>query len=165
MESNAFRLLLDVRNPEEVASVRYNPNEHSKLYKHIVYIPSNLIKYNVDFLLEYFKSYTTIDIICQSGKRSHKIKDKYFKHHENVHVKSIHFNTLEDAYVIKSQGVHLSMTRKIQIISGSIILILFVLLFFYEKAKYLFLGFGLMMLYVGISGNCFMTPILNKEEI
>jgi hypothetical protein len=27
------------------------------------------------------------------------------------------------------------------------------------------LGFGLMMLYVGISGNCFMTPILNKEEI
>ena len=163
MESNTFRLLVDLRNPDEVASRRYNLHEPSNPYKHILYIPSNLIQYNVDGLLDYFKSYTTVDLICQSGKRSQPIKEKYFKHHENVHVKSIHFNTVEDAYVLKSNETHLSMPQKIQILSGSMILLLFVLLFFHDKVKYLFLAFGSMMLYVGLSGNCFMTPILNKE--
>ena len=162
---NRNRLLLDVRNQDEIESVKYNLQEPSNRYKDILYIPSNIIQYNIDHLLEMFTSYDSIDIICKSGTRSKKIKEKYFKENEKVQIAPFHFNTLGDEYVIKSDGLHLSVTRKIQIISGSIVLFLFVLLFFHDNVKYLFLAFGSLMLYVGISGNCFMSPILSKDDI
>jgi hypothetical protein len=162
---NRNSLLLDVRNQDEIESVKYNLQEPSNRYKDILYIPSNIIQYNIDHLLEMFTSYDSIDIICKSGTRSKKIKEKYFKENEKVQIAPFHFNTLGDEYVIKSDGLHLSVTRKIQIISGSIVLFLFVLLFFHDNVKYLFLAFGSLMLYVGISGNCFMSPILSKDDI
>jgi hypothetical protein len=107
----------------------------------------------------------TIYIICCSGTRSKKIKDKYFMKNDNVFVNSKHFDTLENEYIQKSHGFHLSLVRKIQIISGSIILVLFGLLFFHDNVKYMFLLFGFVMIYVGISGNCFMASMLTKNDI
>lgn len=156
-------LLLDVRNQDEIDSIRYNMND--KKYKRVVYIPSTLIKYNVDFLLDCVQHYNNIYIICKSGARSTKVKETYFMDHSNVHVNSVHFNTLEDEHTIQSGEWHLSITRKIQIISGSIILLLFSLVLFYNKVKYMFLLFGLVMVYVGLSGNCFMSSILAKDNI
>ena len=164
-QANTHRLLVDVRNQDEIDSVKYNIHEPSNRYKDILYMPSNIIQYNRDLLLDFFKQYDSIDIICKSGTRSKKIKEKYFKENEKVQIAPFHFNTLGGDFVIKSTGLHLSVTRKIQIISGSIILFLFVLLFFHDKVKYLFLAFGCLMLYVGISGNCFMSPLLSKNDI
>lgn len=84
---------------------------------------------------------------------------------DNVLVNPKHFDTLEHEYIQKSPGIHLSLERKIQIISGSIIVLLFTLLFFHDNVKYMFLLFGLVMIYVGISGNCFMASILTKNDI
>jgi hypothetical protein len=134
-------------------------------FQGVLYIPSNIIKYNLDFLRDHFKEYDDIYIICKSGTRSKKVKDKYFAQNENVHVNDKHFLDLDDASVIKSSEWHLSITRKIQIISGSIILFLFALLLYYKNVKYMFLVFGLVMLYVGISGNCFMAALLIKDDI
>lgn len=85
--------------------------------------------------------------------------------HENVLVNSKHFDTLEPEYIQKTPGIHLSLVRKIQIISGSIIVVLFALLFFHNNVKYMFAVFGLVMIYVGVSGNCFMASILSKNDI
>ncbi len=156
-------LLLDVRNQDEIDAIKYNINDGK--YKTIFYMPSNIIKYNLDFLLNYFKEYDNVYIICKSGARSKKIKDKYFANSKNVYVNSKHFNTLGTELTIQSPGLHLSITRKIQIISGSIILFLFTLLLFYDNVKYIYLFLGLIMLYVGISGNCFMSSILTKDDI
>jgi hypothetical protein len=156
-------LLLDIRNQDEIDTVKYNDSNHT--YKTVLYIPSNIIKYNLEFLFEYFKQYDNVHIICRSGSRSKKIKDKYFMKQDNVFVNSKHFDTLENEYIQKSPGIHLSLVRKIQIISGSIILILFALLFFHNNVKYMFAVFGLVMIYVGVSGNCFMAAILSKNDI
>ena len=157
-------LLLDIRNQDEIDSIKYN-NNNNNTYKTVLYIPSNIIKYNLDFLFEYFKQYDNVYIICRSGTRSKKIKDKYFMKNDNVLVNLKHFDTLEHEYIQKSPGIHLSLVRKIQIISGSIIVLLFTLLFFHDNVKYMFLLFGLVMIYVGISGNCFMASILTKNDI
>jgi len=58
----------------------------------------------------------------------------------------------------------MSITRKIQVISGSIILFIFALSFKYSIAIYIYILLGLFMLYVGISGNCFMSSILTKND-
>jgi rhodanese-related sulfurtransferase len=157
-------LLLDVRNSEEIDEVKYN-NETNE-FKHILYIPSTSIKYNLDFLHDYFTQFDNVYIICRSGARSKKIKDKYFSKNENVYVNSIHFNTLPEKETIKNPGWHLSTMRKIQIISGSIIILLFTLMIFVNNnVKYAFLVFGLVMIYVGVSGNCFMSSILSKDDV
>jgi hypothetical protein len=156
-------LLLDVRNKDEIDSLRFNNNNNE--YRNILYIPSNLIKYNIDFLDEHFKEYANVHIICKSGARSKKIKDKYFRQNDTVHVNSKHFEALDLSSTYKSSEIHLSITRKIQIISGSIIILLFGLLLFYNNVKYAFLLFGIVMIYVGISGNCFMSSILSKDDI
>jgi hypothetical protein len=164
MVSNTSRLLVDVRNQDEIETVQYNL-DGSTQYKTVLYIPSNMIQYNLEWLKEYFKTYDTIDLICKSGTRSKKVKDKYFAENEKVQVKKEHFNTLEKEDVIQTDKTHYSITRKIQIISGTIVLLLFGLLFFHEDVKYMFLVFGSLMLYVGLSGNCFMSPILTKDDI
>jgi hypothetical protein len=55
-------LLLDIRNQDEIDSITYNNNNNNKYntYKMVLYIPSNIIKYNLDFLFEHFKKYDNI---------------------------------------------------------------------------------------------------------
>ena len=72
-------LLLDVRNYDEIANVKYNDIDNK--YNQILYIPSNEIKYNTEFLNNYFTNYDKIDIICNSGNRSKKVKDKIGRAH------------------------------------------------------------------------------------
>jgi hypothetical protein len=156
-------LLLDIRNQDEIDTVKYN-NDNGD-FATILYMPANVIKYNLVFLHEYFEKYDTVYIICKSGNRSHKIKDTYFADDEKVSTNITHFNTMSDEQVIRSSGLHMSLTRKIQIISGSIILLLLLLSLVYDDAKYMFFIFGSLMLYVGISGNCFMSSILTSGDI
>lgn len=157
-ETNHTTLLLDIRNHDEIDTLRYKNDGTTD----VLYMPANIIKYNLEFLHEYFQKYKQVYIICQSGNRSKIIKDKYFSEDEHVMINSIHFNKLDGE---RTPGIHMSLTRKIQIISGSIILLIFLLSLFYKNAVYAYIGLGLFMLYVGISGNCFMSSILTKGDI
>jgi rhodanese-related sulfurtransferase len=157
-EKNHTTLLLDVRNHDEVDTIKYKDGGTSD----VLYMPANIIKYNLEFLHEYFQKYKQVYIICQSGNRSKIIKNKYFSNDEHVMINSLHFNKLDGE---RTPGIHMSLTRKIQIISGTIILLIFLLSLFYNNAVYAYIGLGLFMLYVGISGNCFMSSILTKGDI
>jgi len=66
--------------------------------------------------------------------------------------------------VIISNGIHMNLTRKNQLIVGTIVLLLFILTYFYKYAIIGYLLLGLMMLYIAISGNCFMSSFLTKNE-
>jgi len=156
-------LLLDIRNHDEIDTIKYNLTNN--IITDILYIPSNIIKYNIEFLNEHFTKYNKIYIICKSGSRSKSIKEKYFSQNPDILVNPQHFNNLDDKYILHTPGLYLSITRKIQIISGSIILLLFLLLLYYENVKYIFPLFALFMIYVGVSGNCFMSSILTKNDI
>lgn len=152
-------LILDVRNSDEVARIRYPDS------KNVLYLPAGMIKYNLSFLKEYFKQFESILIICQSGKRSQEVKDKYFSNNENVQVSNDQFNTIDPSLTKKTPGYHFSLTRKIQMISGTLILLLSLGTLYKENVKYAFFLLGLFMIYVGWSGNCFMSSFLNAGEI
>lgn len=156
-------LLLDVRNYDEIANVKYNDIDNK--YNQILYIPSNEIKYNTEFLNNYFTNYDKIDIICNSGNRSKKVKDKYFLSNDKVNNVEINFNKLDNKYIIRSEEINLSLTRKIQIIIGSILLVLFIFSLYNNNILYILPFMSAFMLYVGISGNCFMSSILTKNDI
>lgn len=156
-------LLLDVRNQDEIDTVKYN-NANGN-FTNILYMPANIIKFNLFFLHEYFEKYDNVYIICKSGNRSEKIKDMYFRDDEKISINPTHFNTIQEEQVVRSSGIHISLTRKIQIISGSIILLILLVAQFYSDAIYMFLFFGTLMLYVGISGNCFMSSVLTSGDI
>ena len=87
-ETNHTTLLFDIRNHDEIDTIRYKNDGTTD----VLYMPANIIKYNLEFLHEYFKKYKQVYIICQSGNRSKIIKDKYFSEHEHVMINSIHFN-------------------------------------------------------------------------
>jgi rhodanese-related sulfurtransferase len=154
-------LFLDIRNYDEIDKKHFDPKKNTNM--DILYMPANIIKYNIPYLLKNFEKYDNIKIICQSGNRSNIIKEKYFKDNKNVLVNDVHFKDIHDNVII-SNGIYMNLTRKIQLIVGTIVLLLFILTYFY---KYAFIGYlllGLMMLYVAISGNCFMSSLLTKNE-
>ena len=152
-------LYLDVRNHDEIDSVKLQTTSA------IFYMPSNIIKNNLDFLSTLFEKYDKVYIICRSGSRSKTVKDKYFSNNKKVEVNDVHFESLNDSQVIASKNWHLSLTRKIQIICGTILIAIFCLLYINFNFKYLLLLMGIFMLYVGISGNCFMSSFLTKGDI
>lgn len=155
-------LLFDIRNNDEIDSMKYNVTDSNM---DILYMPANIVKNNLPFLNEYFRKYDKVYIICRSGARSKTIKEKYFMDNDNVFVNEKHFNDLDDKDIIHSDGIHISITRKIQIISGTIILLLFCLSLYNDNVKYMFVLFAFVMIYVGVSGNCFMSSILTKGDI
>jgi hypothetical protein len=155
-------LLFDVRNNDEIDSIKYNIKDSNM---DILYMPANIVKNNLPFLNEYFQKYDKVNIICKSGARSKTIKEKYFMNNDNVFINEKHFNDLDENHIIHSDGIHISITRKIQIISGSIILFLFFISQYYDNVKYMFVLFAFVMIYVGVSGNCFMSSILTKGDI
>lgn len=159
MNPNSKTLFLDIRNHDEIDKKHFNSDIN------VLYMPANMVKYNIPFLLNEFEKYNDIKIICQSGNRSKKIKDKYFKNENKIQISSVQFNDIDkDKDVVISNEIHMNLTRKIQLISGTMILLLFLITYFYKKAIYGYLLLGVMMLYVSLSGNCFMSSYLTSNE-
>lgn len=155
-------LLLDIREYHEVKYQQIN-NDHFH-YKLILYIPANMIQFNLIFLQKAFKNFDKIYIICNSGSRSKLIKNKYFKNNKQVIINPFQFNKLDKKYTITSPKKILSSTNKIQIISGIIIIIIFILSLIYSYVKFIFLIYALFMIYVGLYNKCFLSSILNKSQ-
>lgn len=157
------KLLLDVRNHDEISNMKLKENTE---ISEVLYIPSNTVKFNLGFLNSYFKQFEQVYIICRSGNRSSQIKDKYFKKTVNVQLYKYNYNNIpRELLEPYPEKTTYSLVRKIQMIMGSILLIVFVLSFYFKNIFYVLLPFSLFMLYVGISGNCFMSSILTKNDI
>lgn len=156
-------LYLDLRNNDEIEKIRFK-----KEYANVGYIPADIIKYNLEYLENEFNKYDEIILICSTGYTSNIIKNKYYSNNDNIKVASKHFDDFdiikEKNNIIYSDGYHMNLTKKVQLISGSIIL----LIFFLGKKDPVFFNFylilAIVMLYVSISGNCFMSKFLTQND-
>lgn len=160
-ESNT--LVIDIRNYDEILSKKLNPS----IFKNVLYIPSNIMQHNLEMIKTESSKYKNTYIICQSGNRSKKVVDKYFSNTKNIKISPIHINKITNNYLVVSDSITLSLTRKIQIIAGTMILIIGLVTLYFKNYKILFANIfmGIFMLYVGISGNCFLSSILTKNDI
>lgn len=156
-------LLLDVRNHDEISNMKL---KETKEISEILYIPSNTVKFNLEFLNSYFKQFDQVYIICRSGNRSSQIKDKYFKDTDNVQIYKYNYNNIpKEQLESPPENTSYSLVRKIQMIMGTILLVIFILSFHIKNMSYVLLPLSLFMIYVGVSGNCFMSSILTKNDI
>lgn len=176
-------LFVDIRKSDEVMTKRFNESHDYKFYN----IPMNMIRFNYKTIIDHLNYIDNIYIVCQSSRRSQFIKNKYFKEFENIKVeKKIQFNNFDygrneikinnDKIIINVTGTKkfnlYSMMRIIQIVLGSMILILggvtFIQMFKYKNkvAKiplFLLLLFGLMAVYNGLTSTCTISEILKNK--
>jgi hypothetical protein len=156
-------LYLDIRNHDEIKKAKLKNDS-------VLYIPANMIQFNLDLIQQEMEKVDQILIICESGNRSQKIKDKYFRKENKVSVAPKHIKDLlgeenkEDLLVL-SKSWSMNLTRKIQIISGCLILLLFIISFFRRWVLWLYLVLGCFMIYVGLSGNCFLSSFLTSGDL
>lgn len=141
-------ILVDIRSDSEVYNRRIDPAAISKLpqeqQNYSVYnIPMNMIRFNRDTIIQHLAWVDKIIIICNSGRRSGFIKQKYFADQPNIVTDTaIQFNNLNTGLNIvngnqpETAGIVLalpvwsnpnpriySITRLIQILLGSVILV------------------------------------------
>lgn len=156
-------LILDIRNHNEIDKKRFTDEKLHSNNETILYLPANMIKYNLVFLKREFMKYQTIKLICNSGNRSRLIKNKYFQDNSYIVVNKDQFKDISKDVVI-SKGLHMNLVRKVQLIAGSLILFFFLITLGVSDFIYSYLLLGLMMLYVSLSGNCFMSSFLTKND-
>lgn len=156
-------LYLDIRNSDEIKKARLKNDS-------VLYIPSNMIQFNLELIQQEMDKVEQVLIICESGNRSQKIKDKYFRKENKVSVAPKHIKDLlseenkEDLLVV-TKSWSMNLTRKIQIISGCLIVFIFIISFFQRWVLWLYLVLGCFMLYVGLSGNCFLSSFLTSGDL
>ena len=141
-------ILIDIRADTEVYNKRLDQTAISKLpadqQNYSVYnIPMNMIRFNRDTIIQHLQWVEKIIIICNSGRRSGFIKQKYFGDQPNiVSDTAIQFNNLkaglntvkgdqpETAAIVlelpvwenPNPGIY-SITRIVQILLGMVIIV------------------------------------------
>ncbi len=75
-------LFIDIRKSDEVYSKHFDQSQEYSFYN----IPMNMIRFNVQTIINNLKDFDEIYIVCQSSSRSQFIKNKYFKDNERIKV-------------------------------------------------------------------------------
>jgi hypothetical protein len=194
MSANKQYILIDIRSDAEVynkhidttARIKFpTPGAEYSLYM----IPMNMIQFNRENIINHLQWVDKIFIVCNSGRRSKFIKDKYFADQPNIiYDKQLQFNnfnsvantisvqagaetiTFNIPIVFATDNRIYSITRLVQIMLGMVI-ILTTLGIIYQLGGIktrggiiwglgILLLFGIMALYNGLSGTCTMSLIL-----
>ena len=168
-------ILVDIRSSDEVFSKHFDGNKMTNFYN----IPMNMIRFNVKGLESHLQYVEKIFLICRSGVRSQFIKDKYFKDNDKVIVdKSLQFknftnkgeNTITldngEKMTVFIEGTFsfnlYNLTRIIQLMLGSIIIICTSLLWNNCSSKYpllVLLLFGCMAVFNAITNTCTLSVV------
>lgn len=171
-----LQLYIDIRNSDEVLGFRFDPKYMDNYYN----IPMNMIRFNREVILKHLEYVDIVYIVCASSNRSNYIKNKYFKNDSRIVVdKELVFNNFKTGQQnIKLQNGNevtiwttgdknfnlYNMTRVVQIILGTIMLLCGLLLVNNKKVhlgiKIVLLTFGIVALYSGITRSCFMALLL-----
>lgn len=171
-------ILIDIRQSNEVYQKRFGESEQYQVYN----IPMNMIRFNINTIINHLEYIDEIYIVCNSGIRSQFIKDKYFKDQPNIKVnKNLQFKHLKfgdntvilnqtqlNVNVIGSNSFNLyNIMLIIQIFLGTLILTLGG--YTYYKIRntkvnkiplIILLMFGLMALYNGLTATCTLSKLL-----
>lgn len=152
-------LYVDLRRADEVNNLHLNLSRVEWIN-----IPAENVRFNLEHLEELSDEYHLVYFICNTGNRSKIVKEKYFEHHKKFKVCKNSFSNILSSPMKKDASFgtqkEMSTNRKTQIISAIIIIILSILSMFNDNFKYVFFIFGLLMFYVGFSGNCFMSKMM-----
>lgn len=171
-------LYIDIRRSDELMTKRFDGSIMNNFYS----IPANHIRFNREIILNHLEYVDSIYLVCATGNRSQFIKDKYFSNDNRIIVNNnisfSNFPNVKGEHIIKLGNGKIdkiwitgtfkfnlySITRIMQIIMGTVILLCSIVLFPIKKVpiviKIILLVMGLFALYSGFSGNCFMTKIL-----
>lgn len=173
-------LLIDIRASDEVLTKRFDGKQMTNYYN----IPGNMIRFNIEGIISHLEYVDNIYIVCNSSRRSKIIKEKYFPNESRIIVdKNLQFKhfpnspgmaliTLENGSIEKiwltgtfSFNLY-NMTRVIQIILGTILLLCGLLLLnnntVHIGIKTVLVGFGLMALFNGLTNTCTLALLLRN---
>jgi len=173
-------LFIDIRKSDNVYSKHLLNSDSYEFYN----IPMNMIRFNKESIVKHVEWIDEIYIVCNSGRTSRFIKNKYFSEYSNIKVDdTLQFNTLKigenkisslDNLVVNVGGTDsfnlYSIMRITQIILGTLILSLggFTLyqIFKYKNKKLnkwpliILLFFGLNALINGLTSTCTVDLLL-----
>lgn len=173
-------LFIDIRKSDEVYKKKFAYSKDYSVYN----IPMNMIRFNKKMISEHLNYVNEIYIVCSSSNRAAFIKNKYFNEFNNIKViKPLQFKNLKigvnvitlnnkkiSIRVEGSESFNLySITRIIQLILGTFILILGG--YTYSKLNKNFnkiplgilLLFGLMAVINGLTSTCTISEILKNQ--
>ena len=176
-------LFIDIRKSDEVYAKHFDQSKEYSFYN----IPMNMIRFNVQTIINHLEYFDEIYIVCQSAKRSQFIKNKYFNDHkrikvsQNLQFSNLHYgsnnvslngNTVMIINIVGSNSFNFySVMRIIQTIMGIIMLSVGIYIYIQlSKEKLLnknfvlplivLVAFGSMALYNGLTSTCSISILL-----
>lgn len=163
-------ILIDLREEFELLNLQLTSTDPTLL---IMNIPSRAIFSNIDWINE-VSNLTPIYVMCRSGVRSKKIKNKYFKNNDNVKSIDGGIKKIEDSTLFKNRvkiimgSGGLGLQQYMQLVF--ICMLLFILLLLYSgiNTKYIMLFILLMILFIGYqiyTQSCFIGAMIPLSEI
>lgn len=185
--NNVF--FIDIRGSDEVLSNQFDPQHHR-----FINIPANHIRFNLDFLRSIVQSgdYSVIYLVCNSGRRSTMVYDKYFVNDPDLSMITVNpsvsfknFGKVDTITTISSENnlkIYTTsqskslfnlynMTRVIQLLMGSIMFIIGLYIVGLSKCicnvpvGWFLVVIGLFALYSGISGSCVLSRVFGSKLI
>ena len=142
-------LFIDIRKSDEVYSKHFEQSQEYSFYN----IPMNMIRFNVQTIINHLEYFDEIYIVCQSASRSQFIKNKYFSNHKRVKVnKKLQFSNLK--YGSNNISLNENNNTRINIIGSNSFN-------FYSVMRIIQTLLGIIMLSVGI----YIYIQLSKEKI
>ena len=173
-------ILIDIRNSDEVLAKHFDDSKMKNFYN----IPMNMIRFNVEVILDHLKWVKNIYIVCNSGNRSRFIKEKYFSNEPRIVVDDLlQFNKIAEPgeynYLLENnQAINIwvngsfkynmyNITRLVQTVLGTIMILCSLYLWKYGNCStkipiYILLGMGTMALINGLTNTCTMALLLRN---
>lgn len=178
MESQT--ILIDIRRDSEVFNKRIDTSKFTGAGIYV--IPMHMIRFNKDTIIQHLKWVKEIYLVCDSGRRSAYIKNRYFRGIPAIKVvPELQFSKLKygdntviipNGHTIKipvigDTGIY-SLTRIIQIMLGTVIGIAAVVALYNLDRKcvisrvalLVIVFFALMALFNGITDTCTISMLL-----
>jgi hypothetical protein len=176
-------LFIDIRKSDEVYSKHFDKSEEYSFYN----IPMNMIRFNIQTIINNLKEFDEIYIVCQSSSRSQFIKNKYFKDNEEIKVSnnlqfinlkhgpnnvSLNENTNIKINIIGSNSFNFyNVMRITQTIMGTVMLSIGIYMYIQLRKEDLLkkvniipliilMLFGSMALYNGLTSTCSISILL-----
>lgn len=142
-------LFIDIRKSDEVYSRHFSQSQEYSFYN----IPMNMIRFNAETIINHLEYFDEIYIVCQTGRRSQFIKNKYFNDYERIKVnEKLQFANLN--YGLNNVSLNEKTDMKINIVGSNSFN-------FYSVMRIIQTIMGIIMISVGI----YIYMQLKKEKL